>query len=471
MRLIPFLILLFFITSCSTEQIDSNSAKIYGEIVNPLDGDIIFFQNGKLLDTIKLQKDGKFAFDYKLNEEAMLSFKHGAERQMFYAKPGDSIALRVNTLEFDESLVYDADSSIENNFLINNFLLNEKNNDLILSYYKIEVGDFIKITDSLKNIQLSKLKELQEKYDLTPMFIQIAQKSINYEFFDMKERYAFLIQKYFSDKAKQLHEHDYFSFRKNIDFNDEHLSSHFGYLRFLDNYLKNKSIEDCKGSGDKNCYELNSFKNLHKRIEIANQIFENEEVKNKFLKRFVRREIIQSNTEEDIATTLKVIKEINLDEKDLKYYHRLADFQKDYLIGKSLGDFEVYNSDFEKVNFRKIVGNKPSVLHLWTANSTSLHQKRLNKIKDLREKFPEVQFIGINIDYENRNLWKRSLNQYKYNKDYEFQVLGEHENSDLYVNYLSKVFYVSTNSATIENCTNLLYSNNLESSLLAFLNK
>ena len=464
--------ILFLLTACMADNNEPSSTKIYGEIVNPLDHTLIFYQNGNLLDTVELQANGKFFYEYTQKNEAMFSLKHGAETQMFYAKPGDSIALRINTLEFDESLVYDADSAVENNFLIDNFLLNEKNNDLILSYYKIEVDEFLNITDSLKNIQLQKLNELQNKYALSPMFVEIAQKSINFEFYDMKERYAFLIQKYFSSKAHQLDEFNFFSFRKEINFNEENLSSHFGYLRFLDNYLKNKSIEDCAQSENKkDCFELNSFQNLHKRIELANKVFEDNEVRRQFLKRFVRREIIQSNTTKEIETTLRIIDGINLDEENLKYYHRLADFQKNYLIGNSLKNHSVYDADFNKINFKEIVANKPTILHLWTANSTSLHQKRLTKINDLRSKFPEVQFIGINVDYNNRELWERTLTQYKYNRKYEFQVLGKDKDRDLYINYLSKVFYVSPENTIIKNCTNLLYSNDLESSILAFLNQ
>ncbi|GGE31909.1 TlpA family protein disulfide reductase [Psychroflexus planctonicus] len=470
-----FLSVIFFIilfVSCASDAEFSDTTRVYGKIVNPLDDSLLLSRNGETLDTIYLSDTGEFHFKFKQDKESIYFFKHGSERQMLYTKPGDSIAFRLNTLEFDESLSFAASSSVENNFLINSFLLNENNNDLILSYYKIGVNEFIKMTDSLKNIQLQKLKQLKSKHELSPYFLNIAEKSINFEFYDMKERYAFLIQKYFKNKTQELADNNFFGYRENIDFNEEKLFSHIGYLRFLDNYLKNKSIEHCKEEPDSsNCFDVNTYDNLHRRIEIVNHIFEDNLLKERFLKRFIRKEIIHASTEEQITSTLRILDGINLSEEDVNYYHRLAEFQKNFLVGKTISNHYVFNHQFEEIAFHEIANQKPMLIHLWTANSSSLHRRRLAKVRELRNKFPEVEFIGINIDFDNRKLWQRTLTQYKYNKKYEYQVLGRDENRDLYENYLSKVFFISPETGQIEKSTNLLYNDHLESALLAFLNQ
>lgn len=472
MRFLSVIFFIFLFVSCSSDAEFSDTTRVYGKIVNPLDDTLLLSKNGETLDTIYLSDTGEFHFKFKQDKESIYFFKHGAERQMLYAKPGDSIAFRLNTLEFDESLSFAASSSVENNFLINSFLLNENNNDLILSYYKIGVNEFIKMTDSLKNIQLQKLKQLKSKHELSPYFLNIAEKSINFEFYDMKERYAFLIQKYFKNKTQELADNNFFGYRENIDFNEEKLFSHIGYLRFLDNYLKNKSIEHCKEEPDSsNCFDVNTYDNLHRRIEIVNHIFEDNLLKERFLKRFIRKEIIHANTEEQITSTLRILDGINLNEEDVNYYHRLAEFQKNFLVGKTISNHYVFNHQFEEITFHEIAHQKPMLIHLWTANSSSLHKRRLDKVRELRNKFPEIEFIGINIDFDNRKLWQRTLTQYKYNKKYEYQVLDRDENKDLYENYLSKVFFISPETGQIEKSTNLLYNDHLESALLAFLNQ
>lgn len=472
MKLYWFLLFIIAVLSCDGKKTISNKTTLYGKIVNPLNNQLILSKDGIDLDTIEVKPNGTFHFKFTQDEESLFFFKHGAEKQMLYAKPGDSIAFRLNTLSFDETLVFDASSSNENNFLINCFLLNEKNNEVILDYHKTSVQHFVKITDSLKKFQIDKLNQLKKANKLSPYFIEVAEKSINFEFYDMKERYAFLIQKYFSDKVIDLHNLDFFSHRDIVNFNEEKLFSHIGYLRFLDNYLKNKSIESCLDEvNNRQCFDLNTYNNLNKRIELTKNLFENNYLKNQFLKRFIRKEIIQAKDNEQIQNALLALEDINSNEEDKNYYHRLAEFQANFLIGKSLHQHNVFNHKFEEVSFFEIANAKPMLLYLWSANSTSLHQKRLAKVKELRNRFPEVEFIGINIDFDNRELWERTLKQYKYDKRFEYQVLGDDENKDLYENYLSKIFFVNPKNGEIQNSTDLMYSEYLESTLVAFLNQ
>ena len=143
----------------------------------------------------------------------------------------------------------------------------KSNDNLILKYYKVKPSDFSLKTDSIRQMRLSSLEDLNQRYDFSDYFNRIAKKSIVYEFYDMRERYAFLIQKYFKERKKDFSD-DFFNYRDTIDFNDDELLNHFGYLRFLDNYLKNKSIEDCD-ENDVDCFKINSFKNVKKRLTIA----------------------------------------------------------------------------------------------------------------------------------------------------------------------------------------------------------
>lgn len=472
MKLIWYLLLVFISVSCVENKPASNETTVFGKIVNPLNSQLILTKNGQSIDTFDITDEGDFHFKFKQDEESIFFFRHGAEKQMMYTKPGDSIAFRLNTLSFDETLVFDGNSAAENNFLVNCFLLNEKNNEVILSYHKTSVNHFIQMMDSLKEFQESKLSHLKKNNQLSPYFIEVAEKSINFEFYDMKERFSFLIQKYFPEKVEELQQHNFFSHRAKINFNEDKLYSHIGYLRFLDNYIKNKSIEDCYDLPENEiCFDLNTYDNLSKRINIAKDLFDDNYLKNQFIKRFIRKEIIQSNTEEQIAGALQILDEVDIDKADKHYFKRLANFQSNFLIGKSIHQHHVYNHLFKTVAFNEIAHNKPMLLYLWSANSTSMHQKRLAKVKELRMRFPEVEFIGINIDFDNKQLWKRTLSQYNYNKNFEYQVIEEDDDKDLYENYLSKVFFVDAKSGVIQNSSDLMYSEYLESTLVAFLNQ
>ncbi|HET8810476.1 MAG TPA: hypothetical protein VFM65_09465, partial [Flavobacteriaceae bacterium] len=239
--LLRLFLLFFFIFGCQDEP-KYNKVYLRGEIVNPINGYITLFKDNELIDSIPLNDKNMFSYTLENAEQGLYTFKHPSESQTIYIEPGDSILFRLNTLAFDETLFYSGSAAAKNNFLMELFLLNEKNNDLIFSYYKIDPKDFAKITDSIKKSRIKKLKLLQQKKNFSDEFLSLARKSINYEYYDLRERYAFLINKYAEERSGELPP-VFFDYRKEVDFNDESLQNHYVYQRFLDDYLKNRSIE------------------------------------------------------------------------------------------------------------------------------------------------------------------------------------------------------------------------------------
>jgi len=108
---------------------DSNNVGEYaffgGEIINPNNDFVIISKSDRVLDTVKLDSHNRFT--YKINDlqSGFYTFRHGSEIQMVLLEPNDSIMFRLNTLDFDESLVYSGNGSKKNNYLINEFLQNE----------------------------------------------------------------------------------------------------------------------------------------------------------------------------------------------------------------------------------------------------------------------------------------------------------------------------------------------------------
>ncbi|MFT5239001.1 MAG: hypothetical protein ACI9M9_002619, partial [Flavobacteriaceae bacterium] len=103
------LLLLIFsisIISCnSSEERAVDYSWIGGEIVNPHSDYVLLFKNNYLLDTIKLNSKNFFSYKTENKKGNLYSFRNG-EFQIFYLEPGDSLMLRVNTIDFDESLSY-----------------------------------------------------------------------------------------------------------------------------------------------------------------------------------------------------------------------------------------------------------------------------------------------------------------------------------------------------------------------------
>ena len=96
---------------------------------------------------------------------------------------------RVNTLDFDESLSFTGIGAERNNFLMEMYLLNEIEDDKILGVGQKTAHEFDSIYRATKEMKLDKLAKLKLKNKTTKLFDEIAEASINYEYYAHKELY------------------------------------------------------------------------------------------------------------------------------------------------------------------------------------------------------------------------------------------------------------------------------------------
>ena len=111
--------ILLTIIGCKKDsnEVTTDYAYLGGEIINPNTNYIVLSKNEVILDTVKL--DGRNRFLYKIDElnEGLYTFRHGGEFQLILLEPKDSLLFRLNTLDFDESLVYSGIGDKKNNYL------------------------------------------------------------------------------------------------------------------------------------------------------------------------------------------------------------------------------------------------------------------------------------------------------------------------------------------------------------------
>lgn len=463
------LLVVILVSACQTDSC-KNLTYVGGQVVNPNTNFITLEFKDEVVDTIFLEDDYSFSYKFDQIEEAVYTFKHEPETQSIYLKPGDSTVFRLNTLEFDESLAFGGDSSLENNFLINMFLLNESNNDLILSYYKIDPENFTQKTDSIRERRMLAFKELQAKSNFTDLFSEIAKSTIDYEHYDMRERYAFLIRKYLPEKVEELPK-SYFNYRESVDFNNEKLLSNYSYLRFLDNYLRNKSIELCKAK-NRSCFDLNHYDNLKRRLDLVEEIFTSEYLRANFFNRLIRREIVFSKTKAQLEETISTIEDFEISSIDKTELHELAKIQSNYLVGSEVVDYRLRTLKLDTVRFSDLGNKRPIVLYTWSVLSPETYQKSFQKVTDLQKKYPEVRFIGLNLDLQNPNTWLNTLRKHNYDFDNEFQLIVDtpEHNYGFFRNYLNKVYFINTSHEIVDNAMKL-HDPHFESELLGLLNQ
>lgn len=464
---IIFIGIFFSFFSCEQEK---KPVRTYfsGEIVNPKADFVTLERQDTVIDTLFLNKKNQFSYEFSEKCHGLYIFRHAPETQLFYIEKGDSLLLHLNTMEFDESMMYSGEGAAKNNFLMEMYLLNEKNNDFLFSFYKISPPDFAKTTDSIKATRDKRLDKLAQKENFSEDFRELAQKTIDYEYYGLRERYSFLIKKYVEELRGEFPK-DFFDYRKKANFNDKDLQWHYIYRRFLDNYLKTKSIDYCiKNNKDRNCFRLHSINNLQRRIKLADSIFSIPKLKNRFIQSFVKREIIFSEKSAEVDTALQVIDKYSLKKESKKELRNLASIQRSFLTGNSIAEKTLLDSNLQTIRFKSI-SKKPKVLFYWSIYSGKQHIQQHDKINTLRNKYPDIAFIGINIDAQETNLWKKTLENFDYNEDFEYQINNVGDKKPLYRNYLNSILFVNENSI-IEDGKLQLDDPNLENYILQFLN-
>lgn len=455
---------------CDSEEENRMAVFIGGEIVNPKSDYFILSKNNKTIDTLFLNQNNRFGKHFEELEEGIYRFNHPPENQIMYLQPGDSVLIWLNTLDFDQSINFSGKGAKKSDFLLDLFLANREENEMILSYYKYHPDDFSQKIDSIYQDKTEQLNRLIEEKDFSEDFIEIARAGIDYQHYHFKERYAFLTRKYFKELASEIPE-DFHDYREKINFESENLNSYYVYTNFIDDYFRTKAIERCdpKLPPSHDCFDLNSLNNIGYKIVLADSLIENPEIKNNYFDRLGSQGVTFSREAETIDSVINLLEQTNYNREKLSTLKQMAGVQKSLLPGNNIGNLPLTTVEGDTVRLKEI-SDKPLITYHWSMFSKEHFIWQQGLIDKLRQKYPEVDFVGINIDKDIRDSWAEIVKSQTSNPEMEFHLTFSQINRDLLKAYLNKMFFISTTGEIIQGSSQL-NSNTFEREILEFLNK
>ena len=466
-----FLILISVVASCGKDEDTAETAHAFigGQIINPTSDHLVFILNGDILDSIELNENNRFTYLMDSVRQGLYTIQHRPESQNIFISPGDSLLFRVNTLAFDESLHFSGKGSESNNFLAEMFLLDEKNSDLLLSFYQTSPEEFAQKTDSIKRQRLQMLKAFQEKTEIPNQFRRLAKKTIQYENFDLKERYAYLVDKYYKEFSDDFPK-DFFDYRKKVRFSDKSMQGSPTYNRFIENYLINYSLKWCAASAldDQDCYSLSNTENIKARINRAAEIIELPSLRNRFFKKLAIEGIIVAKSRENIVEIIDLLEEKGYPEEELHNLRQLGTIQLAYLPGTSLENVPLLDTEGREINFKEAV-SRPTIIFLWSIYSDD-HQTDHDIIDEMRKKYPEIDFVGINLDLNELSSWKIAVQKYGYDPKNEFQLNSSGIGKKFFEHFYNKLLFLDKDGKVVIGDA-FINSPEFESRILEFLNK
>ena len=463
-----FFIALIVITACQNPPPRAETGTyLGGEIVNPTSNTIVIKENGTVIDSIRLDQNNRFLFKFPKIEAGLYSFTHN-EGQILYLEPGDSLLLRVNTFEFDETLTFSGYGAPENNLLMRFYLINEKENFSMIKQEVYQEGPeaFTKSILRFKEERQAKLDAFLKKNTVSPYFKKIAQAIVDYDFYARKEVYP--MSHFGVDRVKFIKSlpASFYDYRARADLNDQDLLGLFSYQRFLINYFNQAAFKEYYMQ---EAYDPLSFThNLHKLRLIHTQV-KNDSVQSFLLTRTIKDYLANSNDKKGGETLYDMYMQHISSNADKQEIRNLYTANQKIETGKRIPNEKFISFEKDTVSFRSVI-KQPTFIFFWS-NENKSHAKQAQRLANsYLEKFPEFTFMAINVK-DNFDTWQRTVNRYDFDRDKQYLYVGGFSKlvEDLALSSTLKTLIVDKNGFIINAHTNI-FSSNFEHELLKALN-
>jgi hypothetical protein len=389
---------IFLLAACNTSQKKSTAVYFGGEIVNPTSEYVVLFKGDIALDTAYLDQNNRFTFQLDSVDEGLHHFYHFPEEQYVILERGDSIQLRLNTVDFDESLVFSGTNDQVNNFLLEMFLVNEQEEELIYTYYELEPESFRNKIDSLKNIKLEALNNLSLEAELSDASMEIAKAGIMYTSYIFKEAYPFYHKRKKGEKSIHNLPPDFYDYRADIKYDDNGLTYYRPYYDFMKYHLGNLSYMDCKnGCETENMMAKNQLHFNQHKLKLIDSLIKQNELRDNLFRNVAMDYLLKYDKEENIEIFIKEFHQLSGNNRHIHEINGLYDGVRNLQPQKELPEFLVYDSEGNKVSIKDIGKDRMVVFYFWSAHRKRHFTNMIKRINLLKEKYPDYTFIGLNV--------------------------------------------------------------------------
>lgn len=452
--------LLATLLSCKKDADKEGSYAYFGgEIINPNNDYVLLLSPNHQSDTLFLDSTNRFFTKLDNLSPGLYTFRHGGEYQMALLEPRDSVMLRLNTLDFDESLVFTGDGAKKNNFLIKLFLENEKDQENFINITQMVPERFEQYIDSARTERLNEFSKFSKQNRLSERFDNIAETSINYGYFSTKEMYPFGYYGYRNLKQYQNLPESFYAFRKDIDYNNAALSDFFIYNRFLYSHFNNVALNAFyKDAPEDAIFNRHSIVYNLEKLKLMDEYISDDTIKNKLLKNTARDFISMCEDSTEVAQVISSYLDKSTNTDDKAYIQGLSVAINQLKPGKIIPNVPLVNYQNDLFKLSDLI-TKPTVIYFWSS-TLKIHYKNSHfKAQELGRKYPNIDFIAININDNDNRYWKKTLNEFKFPTLNEYQFNNPNKGKQtLAINTIYKMIVVDKDMRIVDSYYNMYHS-------------
>ncbi|MEL6974305.1 MAG: transaldolase [Bacteroidota bacterium] len=413
---------ILLIVACNSGPKECQNIFLAGEIVNPTSSHVVLYRDDMVIDSAKLDQHHHFTFNLQGAEEGLYHFDHSPELQYIYLQEGDSILIRLNTLEFDESLVFSGEGSEINNFLIEMFLIQEDEEPLIGSYFHLQPKEFSHKIDSLHALKIEHLNEVMEENSFSDGVLAMAKASIDYGSYIYKEKYPFYHKKKTGEETIHVLEEDFYGYRNDIDLNNRELSYFRPYYDFVKYHLGNLSYMACmKKCETDQVAEIDRLHFNEHKLKLVDSLVKETQIRDMLFRNIAMDYLLgEHRSDKACETFVKKFEALSTNEAHKGEIKMLYNGILNLQPNSEVPDIHILNVENHPVALKEISKDKNTVFYFWTASQKRHMRKVLGHVANLEKKHPNHQFIGISLKTGHPQ-WLNILEEYSLDSSKQFR--------------------------------------------------
>ncbi|PQJ78401.1 hypothetical protein [Polaribacter porphyrae] len=387
---------ILIVSSCDSDK-KNNITYFGGKIINPKSNQVILYSQNIAIDTFYLDENDKFFSELKNVSEGLYYFFHGNENQYIYLEPQDSLMLRLNTWDFDESLVYAGEGAERNNMLIDCFLEDEKESRVFYQFNKLPPKKFKLKVDSILKIKMATYQDYVDNHpEETEAYNETLKIALTYPLYSRLERYPMMNVKYNKKDNFPKMENSFYSFRNKIKRNKDSLMYYPPYSRYTRSYLYNKTYS-LGHLPTKNSYTPSFTSDL---LGLIDEKIKLEKTKNAFLRQTVISHFYNKSTCDFDTKPFDTFFKISTSEEDKLMIKNLIQDTKAIHVNHKLPSFKLVDFSNTELSINKLLKNKNSFIFFWHPDYVS-ELYFSSRINFLIKNYPNIDFLIVNIDDKN----------------------------------------------------------------------
>ena len=409
-------ILLTSMTSCKDGMIGGNHVAYFGgEIENPKSNFIVFMKNDKVMDTFYLDKDNRFLHKFDSLTPGLYSFKDESEYQYVFFDKNDSIMIRLNSNDFDNTLMFCGRGDEKNNFMMELFLKDESLKNNMFDMYEKDEKVFSKYIDSSYQ-NTTKLYEKRKSFiNWTEEFDEIAKANIELNYAYKKEIFPIIHEFKTGNSIKTNLPKTYYKFRNRIDVNKPSLLHYSPFINYMTSMLNNIVLTDSKGHLDDM-----SLENNIKKLQIADTLIKDKHVKDLVINNVANMYLLSDQCSMNNEKFFNLYSKMVSDEKMKSNVMETAASIKKLKCNSTLPDVTLLDANKKQVKIKDLLTQK-TIIYFWTKQAESHAINSHKKVDELKAKYPDIKFIAINI-HNSQEDWVKEIKEKNFKNSIELRA-------------------------------------------------